>query len=156
MPKRDHYDDPGAPAANSIVVAVSAFVQDERGRVLMIRRTDNDEYAIPGGAQEIGETVADAAVRETFEETGIEIEVVGLVGVYSDPGHVIAYDDGEVRQEFSLCFRARPVGGSLRESSESSEVHWVRSTGLPALNIGRANRLRIEHGLRGDAAPHLG
>lgn len=50
-------------------------------------------------------------VREVKEETGIDVEVVGLVGIYTDPGHVSAFGDGEVRQEFSLCFRARAVGG---------------------------------------------
>ncbi|WP_190820115.1 NUDIX hydrolase [Saccharopolyspora pogona] len=156
MPKRDYYNDPDGPPANSIVVAVAAFVQDDTGRVLMIRRTDNDQYAIPGGAQDIGETVAQAAIRETAEETGIDIEVSGLIGVYSDPGHVIAYDDGEVRQEFSLCFRALPIGGTPRTSSESKEVHWVDPADIATLNIGRANRLRIEHGLQQRAEPYIG
>ncbi|PKW13301.1 NUDIX hydrolase [Saccharopolyspora spinosa] len=156
MPKRDYYNDPDAPPANSIVVAVAAFVQDDAGRVLMIRRTDNDQYAIPGGAQDIGETVAQAAIRETVEETGIDIEITGLIGVYSDPGHVIAYDDGEVRQEFSLCFRARPIDGTPRTSSESKEVHWVDPADIAMLNIGRANRLRIEHGLQQRQEPYIG
>ncbi|MEV6232900.1 NUDIX domain-containing protein [Saccharopolyspora shandongensis] len=156
MPKRDYYNDPGAPVANSIVVAVAAFVQDDAGRVLMIRRTDNDQYAIPGGAQDVGETVAQAAVRETAEETGIDIAITGLIGVYSDPGHVIAYDDGEVRQEFSLCFRARAIGGTPRTSSESKEVHWIAAADITTLNIGQANRLRIEHGLQQRPEPHIG
>lgn len=50
-----------------------------------LRRTDNDQYSIPGGAQDIGETVAQAAIRETAEETGIDIEITGLIGVYSRP-----------------------------------------------------------------------
>ena len=56
---------------------------------------------------DLGESVADAAVREVEEETGVRVEVTGLVGIYTDPGHVMAYDDGEVRQEFSVCFHAR-------------------------------------------------
>ncbi|MGI8309015.1 NUDIX hydrolase [Saccharopolyspora hattusasensis] len=156
MPKRDYYNAPDGPPANSIVVAVAAFVQDNAGRVLMIRRTDNDQYAIPGGAQDIGETVAQAAIRETAEETGIDIEIAGLIGVYSDPGHVIAYDDGEVRQELSLCFRARPISGTPRTSSESIEVHWVDPADIAPLNIGQANRLRIEHGLQQRAEPYIG
>lgn len=106
MPKRDYYNDPNAPQANSIVVAVSAVVRDDEGRVLMIERSDNGLWALPGGAQEIGEDVAGAVRREVLEETGVEVDVVGLSGIYSDPAHVIAYDDGEVRQEFSLCFHA--------------------------------------------------
>jgi ADP-ribose pyrophosphatase YjhB (NUDIX family) len=120
----DYYHDPDAPPANSIVVAVTAFIQGSTGRLLMIRRTDNDLYAIPGGAQEVGETIAQAVMREVKEETGITVEVTGLIGVYSDPEHVIAFSDGEVRQEFSLCFRARPIGGEPRTSSESEEILW--------------------------------
>jgi ADP-ribose pyrophosphatase YjhB (NUDIX family) len=142
----DYYHDPDAPLANSIVVAVTAFVLEESGRLLMIRRTDNDLYAIPGGAQEIGETISQTVVREVREETGILVEVTGLIGVYSDPEHVIAFADGEVRQEFSLCFRARPVQGELRTSSESKEVLWVEPAKLDDLNIHASMRLRIQHG----------
>ncbi|TVT48100.1 NUDIX domain-containing protein [Amycolatopsis rhizosphaerae] len=147
MPKRDYYDDPNAPRANSLVPAVSAVVLDEQGRILMIRRTDNDLYAIPGGAQDIGETVKEAVIRETREETGIDIEVTGLVGIYSDPKHVIAYDDGEVRQEFSICFRGRPLSGRLQTSSESKEVLWVELKRIDSMNINDSIRLRILQGI---------
>lgn len=156
MPKTDYYDDPAAPRANSLVVAVTAVVLDDAGRVLMIQRTDNDLWAVPGGAQELGETSADAAVREVREETGLEVEVTGLVGIYSDPRHVIAYDDGEVRQEFSLCFHARPIDGQLTPSSESKQVHWVEPDRLDMLNIHPSVRLRIEHGLQRRPQPYLG
>jgi len=125
MARVDHFHDPNAPKANSIAIAVSAFVLDDAGRLLMIRRTDNDLYAIPGGQLELGETLTQAAVRELQEETGMTVEVTGVVGMYSNPDHVIAYDDGEVRQEFSICFRARPINGELHTSNESKEVHWV-------------------------------
>ncbi|MDN5856868.1 MAG: NUDIX domain-containing protein, partial [Actinomycetia bacterium] len=125
MPKTDFLDDPNAPKPNSLVVGVTAFVQDDAGRVLLIERSDNGQWALPGGGQELGESTPAAAVRETLEETGIEVEVAGLVGIYSHPGHIVAYDDGEVRQEFSICFRARQVGGRLRTSDESARVQWV-------------------------------
>src|SRR4029450_12400718 len=111
--------------ANSIVVAVTAFVLDEDGRVLLIRRTDNGLWAIPGGAQDIGEYIADTVVRETKEESGIDVKVTGVVGIYSNPNHVMAYSDGEVRQQFSIFFRARYLGGEATPSDESSEVRWV-------------------------------
>ena len=146
MARIDHYRDPSAPRANSIVVAVTAFVLDERARVLMIRRTDSGRYAIPGGAQEIGETIGAAVVREVVEETGIDVEPTGIIGVYSDPDHVIAFSDGEVRQEFSICFRARFLGGTPRTSDESSEVVWVARDDLAGLDVHPSIRLRIEHG----------
>lgn len=86
MARVDYYNDPNAPKANSIAVAVSAFIQDEDGRILMIRRTDNDLYALPGGQLELGETVAQAAVREVREETGIECEITEVIGIFFQPG----------------------------------------------------------------------
>ncbi|GHF61020.1 ADP-ribose pyrophosphatase YjhB (NUDIX family) [Amycolatopsis bartoniae] len=146
MTRTDYFNDPNAPAANSIGVAVSAFTLNERGELLMIRRTDNDLYALPGGNLELGETLSEAAVREVREETGIEVEVTELIGAYSNPRHVIAYDDGEVRQEFSICFRATPTGGDLRTSSESKEVYWVPRDAIGDLNVHPSIRLRIQHG----------
>lgn len=157
MARRDYYDDPAAPAPNSMVPAVTAVVQDDEDRVLLIHRTDNDRWALPGGGTELGETVAETVVREVREETGIDVDVLGLVGIYSDPRHVIAYDDGEVRQQFSICFRARPIGGTLRSSSESTEVEWVAPTDLDGLDIHPSMRLRIDHGLnRSLTAPYIG
>ncbi|MPZ83430.1 MAG: NUDIX domain-containing protein [Actinophytocola sp.] len=154
MARIDHYRNPDAPAANSIVVAVTAVVQDESGRLLLIRRTDNDLYAIPGGALELGETLTQTVQREVKEETGIAVEVTGLIGIYSDPDHVIEFTDGEVRQEFSICFRAEPTGGELRTSNESKEVLWRDPADLDALNIHPSIRLRIRHGLEQRAEPY--
>ena len=148
MGKTDYYDDPDAPAANSLVVAVAVVVLDAEGRVLMLERTDNGKWALPGGAQELGESVREAAVRETLEETGIDIEVSGVVGIYSDPRHVIAYDDGEVRQEFSICLRGKAVGGTATTSDESQTVRWVEPSELDELPIDARMRRRIQDGLR--------
>lgn len=154
MPKTDYYDDPAAPPANALVVAVAAVVLDGQDRVLMIERADNGLWAIPGGAQEVGETTTAAAIREVREETGLDVEITGLVGIYSDPRHVIAYDDGEVRQEFSICFRARPVGGQLAPSNESTRVQWIEPGRLDGLDIHPCVRRRLDDGLR-RTAPQL-
>jgi ADP-ribose pyrophosphatase YjhB (NUDIX family) len=148
MTRVDYYNDPNAPKANSIAVAVSAFIQDDEGRILMIRRTDNDLYSIPGGQLELGETLAQAAAREVHEETGIECQVTGVIGLYSDPKHVIAYDDGEVRQEFSICFRAEATGGELATSNESSEVLWIDPVNVDSLAIHPSIQARIKRGLK--------
>ncbi|MGY1871992.1 NUDIX hydrolase [Nocardia gipuzkoensis] len=155
MSRTDYFRDPKAPSPNSIKVAVSAFVQDAHGRILMIHRTDNDLYSIPGGGLEAGETVTEAVVREVYEETGIDVHVTSLIGIYSNPDHVIAYDDGEVRQEFSICFRADPLGGQPRTSSESKVVLWVAPTDLAKLDIHPSIALRIEHGLKKTSTPYF-
>jgi ADP-ribose pyrophosphatase YjhB (NUDIX family) len=152
----DYLDDPNAPAANSVVPSVTAIVTDESGALLLVHKTDNDLWALPGGGMDAGESVADAAVREVKEETGFDVEVTGLVGVYTNPGHVMAYDDGEVRQQFSLCFTTRLLGGELRTSSETSEVLFVRIDEVDNLNIHPSMRLRIQHWQDNRSEPYIG
>ncbi|OLR90389.1 NUDIX hydrolase [Actinokineospora bangkokensis] len=155
MARIDYLDDPDAPEPNSIVVAVTAYIENEDGDLLLIRRTDNDLYAIPGGALEYGETLSGTVIREVKEETGVDVEVTALIGAYSNPNHVIAFTDGEVRQEFSLCFRATPTGGELRTSTESKEVLWVKPDELDGLNIHPSIRLRIQHGRENRTTPYF-
>ncbi|MQA26126.1 MAG: NUDIX domain-containing protein [Micromonosporaceae bacterium] len=155
MPKRDYLDDPNAPAPNSLVVAVGAVVRNADGAILLIKRGDNGLWALPGGAQDLGESTTDAVVREVREETGLQGRVAGLVGIYSNPGHVIAYDDGEVRQEFSVVFRVDAMGGEVRPSTESVNVEWVTPDRVPDLDIHPSMRLRIEHGLADLPTPYL-
>jgi ADP-ribose pyrophosphatase YjhB (NUDIX family) len=150
----DYYDDPSAPAANSLVPSVNVVVVNDTGEILLIRRSDNDNWAVPGGAVDLGESVAQAAIRETLEESGITCELTGLVGVYSDPRHRILYtSNGEVRQEFSIVLTARRVSGRPTPSDESKEVRWVPASDLPAYTMHRSMRIRISDYLRGDPHP---
>jgi ADP-ribose pyrophosphatase YjhB (NUDIX family) len=155
-PRRDLLDDPSAPKANRLVPAASAVVVDEAGRILLLKRTDNEYWSIPGGSMEPGESIADTIVREVREETGIEAEVERILGVYSNPRHVSVYDDGEVRQQFSLCFLCLAVGGELRTSKESSEVRFVDLDEAEALSIHPSIRLRIQHYAENRDDPFIG
>ncbi|MFJ9851817.1 NUDIX domain-containing protein [Streptomyces sp. NPDC101150] len=157
MPRVDYFRDPAAPPANSVVPSVTAVVRDRDGRILVIHKTDNDLWALPGGGHDLGERIGDTVIREVQEETGIDVEIEAVSGLYTDPEHVMAYDDGEVRQQFSICFRARPVGGEVRTSSESKEVRWVAPADLDSLNIHPSMRLRIDHALdESRTAPYIG
>lgn len=103
----------------SPVVAADIIIQYSDGDlVFVIRKYDpyKGKYAIPGGGVEIGETVEQAAIREAKEETGLDVELLNLVGVYSDPnrdprGHCI-----------SIAFHANPIGGKLEAASDAAEV----------------------------------
>ncbi|MDQ0931433.1 NUDIX hydrolase [Streptomyces turgidiscabies] len=154
MGRRDYEDAPDAPAANSLVPAASAVVVDSAGRILLQRRTDNGMWALPGGAMNLGESLPDCAVRETREETGYDVELTGIVGTYTNPGHVFAYDDGEVRQEFSVCFLARPVSGRLAVSEESTDVRWFEPSEVDALPMVPSIRKRVDD-WRSGAGPAL-
>ena len=133
----DYYDDPAAPKANSLVPSVNVVVVNDAGDVLMIRRSDNDNWAVPGGAIDLGESMVQAAVRETREETGIECEITGLVGIYTDPKHVILYtSNGEARQEFSILLTGVAIGGQPTPSSESERGAVGAARGRRGLSDG--------------------
>jgi ADP-ribose pyrophosphatase YjhB (NUDIX family) len=154
--RRDYYRDPGAPVANSLVPGGSAVVVDEHGRVLLQRRADSGNWALPGGAMEIGETLAQCVIREVREETGLDIEITGLLGIYTDPQHVIAYADGEVRQEFNVTYSGRVVGGALAVSDESTDVRFIDPGELDRIPIHDTVRLRLRHHAEHRATPYLG
>ncbi len=161
-PKRrrvDYWRDPDAPRPTSRKASASVLVRDGAGRVLLLRRPDNNLWTIPTGAVKRGETVPEAAVRECREETGLQVEITGLVGVFSTPDHVIAYLKGdtvkEVRQPINVCLHARPVGGELTRTAEAAEVAWIAPDDLGGYDLHPAIRLRIAHGLT-STEPYLG
>jgi ADP-ribose pyrophosphatase YjhB (NUDIX family) len=152
----DYHDDPDAPAANSIVPSVNVAVANDAGEILLIRRSDNDNWAIPGGAVDLGESLSQAAVRETLEESGIECEITGVSGIYTNPHHVVLYtSNGEVRQEFSIVLTARATGGQPASSSETSEVRWVPRTEVASYQMDTSMRLRIQHYLEPRTQPYV-
>ena len=83
-------------------------------------------------------------------------EVETITGTYTNPGHVMAYDDGEVRQQFSIAFRASLIGGEKRTSDESSEVEWLTPDEISRLNLHPSMRLRLAHALEEASRPHIG
>ncbi|WHM38192.1 NUDIX domain-containing protein [Streptomyces sp. BPTC-684] len=156
MARTEYYDDPNAPKPNSLVVAASAVVADDQGRILLQRRRDNGLWALPGGAMDMGESLPGTAVREVKEETGLDVEITGLVGTYTDPRHIIAYSDGEVRRQFAVVFTARVVGGKLAMSDESTELRYVSPDDFDVLPMHHTQRLRLTHYLEHQDRPYLG
>ncbi|WP_069165841.1 NUDIX hydrolase [Nocardia altamirensis] len=154
--RRDYYKDPNAPKANSLVPGGSALVVDSGGAVLMQRRGDSGNWSLPGGIMEIGETLEQCVIRETKEETGLDIEIAGLLGIYTDPAHVIEYSDGEIRQEFAITFYGRVTGGQLAVSHESTEVRFVRPDEMASLPVHPTVRLRLQHHFEQRVQPYLG
>src|SRR5882757_3620234 len=156
MARTEFYNDPDAPEPNSLVVAASAVVTDDHGRILLQRRRDNNLWALPGGGMDMADSLPGCAVREVKEETGYDVEITGLVGTYTDPRHVIAYTDGEVRRQFNICFTARITGGELAISDESTELRFIPREELDVLPMHHTQRLRINHFLDHRDSPYLG
>lgn len=156
---RLEYDhQPDAPAASCVAPCAYAAARDVTGRLLLVRRCDTGDWELPGGRVDPGESASDAAVRETTEESGITVAVTGLVGIYTDPGHIIADPrTGLVRQPFAVCFHARPLCGSPGgDQVETSDARWFSAGDIPALPIRPVMRLRIDHALTPGRRCHIG
>ena len=142
----------GASERIEVLVYAGLFLTEEHGVAGTLCNPTST-----GGAMEFGESIKQTAIRETLEETGIEIDVTGLVGIYTNPERRIEYtNNGEVRQEFSIVFHGRPISGQPATSSESSEVEWVEPHRLDQLSMNADVRKRIDQALRDDPEPYLG
>lgn len=155
MGRTEYWYDAAAPKPNSLIPACNMLVaRPEDGAILLQRRRDTGQWALPGGAMDIGESPAQCAIRECKEETGIDAEPTGLLGVYSPPEHVVAYSDGEVRQAYEVTVIGRPVGGKPTINDEADGVRWVLPAHLDSLDIHPSMRRQIGHYLDG-TYPHV-
>lgn len=145
--RKDYFHDEDAPKPNSIVPATAvAIVRD--GSILLVHRRDNDKWAMPGGAIEFGESIQQCAIRELKEETGYDIELTGIIDVYSDPEVLVEYADSEVRQEYTTVFSGKIIGGSIECDDESYEAKWVPLTEALAYTMTKSQVVRIEDVLK--------
>ncbi|MFM8321138.1 MAG: NUDIX domain-containing protein [Chloroflexota bacterium] len=125
---------PHIGTAPYIGAAAAAAVLDEAGRLLVVRRSDNGEWSIPGGYMHLGETVAHAAQREVREETGLEIEPLALLGI-SALVRPWVYPNGDQAYAVIAMFRARVTGGSPQpDRLEVNEIGWMTCDELLAVN----------------------
>ncbi|MFD2681908.1 NUDIX domain-containing protein [Bacillus seohaeanensis] len=118
---------------DELKAGVAVIILNEANQVLLQKRADVGLWGIPSGHIEIGETVAEAAIREVKEETNLEIRIKKLIGVYSDPNsQVFAYPNGKVVHFITTCFLAEITGGELRcNSDESLDIKFFGQQNLP-------------------------
>lgn len=140
----------------TVMVGASALILDETGeRVLLTRRTDNGRWCLPGGRMDPGESLAETCVREVREETGLEVEVVRLVGLYSSPDVLVEYADGNRRQIVAAHFLVRILGGELGLSDETTEAGYFSRGELEALDLMEHHRPRIADSFAGQEAAFI-
>lgn len=121
-----------ADRAIGVRPSVSAVIFDGRGRLLLQQRTDGGQWGLPGGSVEIGESVGQAVQREVREETGLDVAVRRLVGIYSDPGlQIVRYPDGNVWHYVNVCFECAVRGGALTTCDETLDLRYFPLTRLP-------------------------
>ncbi len=153
---REYYQESDAPHAHDVLPAAFAAVRNLAGELLLVRRIDDGYWELPGGRVEVGETAAQAVIREVAEESGVAITLTGLSGVYSDPSHVLLDPDGTVHQQLALCFHAAPSTSERPQDPrpdgiETQEAAWCPPDAVAKLGMHPAMRLRVRDAL---TAPH--
>lgn len=121
----------------------ATLFDETRKKLLLTRRMDNGLWCLPGGHVEAGETVAEACLRELWEETGLEGQVLRLVGVYSNPHRIIEYADGNRKHFISLNFEVQATGGELGLSNETTEFGYFSPAEMEQMELMEHHRERI-------------
>lgn len=143
--RMDFNDQDAPPLANRIVPAVSVAILNDENCILMLRRKDSGNWTIPGGTLEFGEDLKSCGKREVKEETGLNVEIKDLVGTYTNPNNVVAYDDGEVRQEFTIMYigEIEEVISNITIDDESTESKWVAQDQILDLPMAKSQKTRV-------------
>jgi 8-oxo-dGTP pyrophosphatase MutT (NUDIX family) len=156
--RRVYFDDPAAPAAAAVVPSAFVAVRAAHGALLMVQRCDSAVWELPGGRVDVGESVVEAAIRETAAEAGLAVRITGLVGLYSNPRQIVTDGDGRACQQFAVVFHGVPVDDTAPrpDGVETCAAAWVSPDEAVGLASEPATRIRIADALTAADRPHLG
>ena len=132
-----------------ITLGCSATLFDPtRQQILLTRRTDNGRWCLPGGRVDPGETVTEACIREMVEETSLEVRVIRLLGVYSNPDFLLEYGDGERCHIVALNFEVEAISGTLSTSNETTEFGFFSALEIAGMDLMEHHQERIQDAFR--------
>jgi 8-oxo-dGTP pyrophosphatase MutT (NUDIX family) len=127
-----------------IVLGCSAVIFDQsRAKILLTRRTDNGRWCLPGGRMDPGESATETCIREALEETGLQVKVKRLIGVYSSPDYLLEYADGEKCHVVALNFEVEVIGGTLGISNETTEYGYFSQNEIQNMDLVEHNVPRV-------------
>lgn len=119
-----------------LVPSVTAILYDRQRRILLVRHSEGDVWGAPGGSIDPNESPPDAVVREMWEETGLIVEPVRLMGVYGGPEFQVKYANGDLVTYVMTVFECRRLGGELRaDGVETLEARFFAHADLSELNL---------------------
>ena len=158
MPMPDYLEHLRKKVGHDLLLLPSAAVavHDREKGLLVCKHADKDIWVTPGGLIEPGEHPADAAVRETWEETGLIVELTGILGVYGGPDLLVTYPNRDQAAYVGTIFRARVVGGTMRpDGSEILDVRYFNREELIRLPHSAWMDRCMDMLFAADAAPHF-
>ena len=130
-------------------VGASVIIFDDtREKILMTQREDNSRWCLPGGGMDAGESAAETCVREVMEETGLEVRLTKLVGVYTSPDILIEYRDGNKIHPVTFSFEAEITGGELGLSNETIAFGWYTVAEIEAMDTLEHHLTRIHDAVK--------
>lgn len=134
----------------------SATIFDpSREKVLLTQRSDNGQWCLPGGAVDPGESVEEACAREVWEETGLRVKIIRLVGVYSDPNRLVIYQDGHKAQIVALSFEAEIIAGEPGLSHETTAWGYFNLAEIEKMELLAGHLERIRDVFSGQTAAFI-
>ena len=131
------------PVPITPMVGADTFVLNDKTQVCLVRRSDNGLWALPGGHQDLGETSKQCAVREFFEETGFQIEIISLIGIFSSLLYSQSTNVNRGKEVVHLLFAGRLKSGKQTPSEETPEIGWFSEDTLPRFSDGHEPRVKF-------------
>lgn len=114
-----------------LMVGATVLVLDKEDRLLLLKRSDNNNWGPPGGAMEPGELIEETARREILEETGLQISAISLFAIFSGPEQYYRYPNGDEVHIVAIVYISRDVCGDIRLSNEHTEWGWFTLSEIP-------------------------
>jgi 8-oxo-dGTP pyrophosphatase MutT (NUDIX family) len=129
-------------------IGCSAVIFDQNGeKILLTKRSDNGQWCLPGGVMEPGESIRETCEREVLEETGLEVKVIRIIGVYSNRDLLVEYPDGNKFQIVVVSFEAGVNGGKLRLSNETTDYGYFSWPDIQKMELLGHHKERIADAL---------
>ena len=149
------YGDHISKGADLRIGSCAVIFDESRKKVLLTQRADNGLWCLPGGKMESGETLEECCQREVWEETGLQVRITRLVGIYSNRDQRVVYRDGNQAQIVVLSFEAGIIGGQLGLSDETTAFGYFSLDEIESLPMHGRHAERVVDALKNQITPIL-